>query len=84
MWDCGYDFYLILENSLLDAFKLVKNADIDKYEYFGFGIGFDRSGTFSIANEFGRKVINFGVDMTSSAHVDNKRKDMLSWWRIRW
>ena len=84
LWDCGYDFYLILENSLLDAFKLVKNADIDKYEYFGFGIGFDRSRTFSIANEFGRKVINFGVDMTSSAHVDNKRKDMLSWWRIRW
>ena len=30
LWDRGYDDYLVLENSLFGAVKLVKNADIDK------------------------------------------------------
>ena len=33
--------YPTLENSLSGAVKLTKNADIDKYRYFGYGIGFD-------------------------------------------
>ena len=32
---------------------------------------------FSVANEFGRNVINFGVDTSSSVHVDNKKKNIL-------
>ena len=35
-----------LGNSLFGAVTLVKNADIDKYKYFGFGIGFNMKGTF--------------------------------------
>ena len=43
----GYDDYPVLENYLFGAVKLVKNADIDKYKYSGYGISFDRRGTFS-------------------------------------
>ena len=35
-----------LENCLLSAVSLTKNADIDKCKYSGYGIGFDRHGFF--------------------------------------
>ena len=73
MWDRRYDDYPTLENSLLGTVKLVKNAEIDKYKYSGYGIGFDRHVTFSVPNGFGKNVIIFGVDMSSSKHVDNKK-----------
>ena len=38
-----------LWNSLSGAVKLVKDADIDKYKYSGYGIGFDMKGTFSFS-----------------------------------
>ena len=34
--------YPTLENSLFGAARLTKNADIDKYIYSGYAIGFDR------------------------------------------
>ena len=34
--------YPALENCLFGAVKLTRNADIDKYKYFEYGIGFDR------------------------------------------
>ena len=46
-----------IRKSLFGAVMLVKNADIDKYKYSGYGIGFDRHGTFSLVNEFGKNVI---------------------------
>ena len=62
----------------VSSVSLNKNADIDKYSYSGYGIGFDRKSTFSFPNgRFGQDVINFGIDMTSSAHVDNKKKYIL-------
>ena len=71
LWDCWHDDYPTLENV-----KLVKNTDIDKHKYSGYGIGFDRRGIFSVANGLGKNVIIFGVDMSSSVHVDNKKKDI--------
>ena len=57
---------------------MTKNADIDKYGYPGYGIGFDRKSSFSFPSSgFGQNVIIFGVDMSSFAHVDNKKKDIL-------
>ena len=57
---------------------MIKNADIDKYRYSGYGIGFYRKSSFSFpGGGFGQNVIVFGVDMRSSAHVDNKKKDIL-------
>ena len=50
--------------------------DIDRYS--GYGIGFDRRGSFSFpGGGFGQNVIIFGADMNSSIHFDNKRKDIL-------
>ena len=69
--------YPTLENCLFGSVKLTKNADIDKYGYSGYGIGFDRETSFSIGNEVGKNVIIFGVDMGSSSKIDNRKKDIL-------
>ena len=67
-----------LKKCFFGAVRLTKNADIDKYGYYGYGIGFDRRSHFSFpGRRFGSNLILFGVDMSSSAHVDNKRKDTL-------
>ena len=66
--------YPTLENCLFGSIKLTKNADINKYEYSGYGIGFDRKASFSISNEIGKNVIIFGVDMSSSTKIDNRKK----------
>ena len=67
-----------LKNCLFGAVTLTKNADIDKYGYSGYGIGFDRRGSFSFpSGRFGQNVLIFGVNMSFSAHIDNKKKDIL-------
>ena len=67
-----------LRNCLSGAVTLTKNADIDKYGYSGYRTGFDRKSSFSFpSGGFGQNVIIFGVDMSSSAYVDNKEKDIL-------
>ena len=48
-----------------------------RYKFSGYGIGFDRHGTFSAGNRFGKNVIIFGTDMSSSVNFDNKGKDIL-------
>ena len=64
-----------LKNCLFGAFTLTKNADIDKYGYSGYGIGFDRRGSFSFpGGGYGQNVLIFRVDMSFSAHIDNKKK----------
>ena len=67
----------ILIQPLFGAVSLTKNADIDKYKYSGYGIAFDKNGVYSVGNWFDRNVIIFGVNINSSAHVDNKRKNIL-------
>ena len=62
---------------MFGAVSLTKNNDIDEYKYSRYGIGFNRKGKFSVGNRFGRNCIIFGVDMSSSVHVDNKKKDIL-------
>ena len=42
--------YPTSENCLFGAVSLTKNADIDKYKYSGYVIGFDRHGEFSFGN----------------------------------
>ena len=55
-----------------------KNTDIEKYGYTGYGNGFDRRSSFSSPGiGFGQNVLIFGVDMSSSAHIDNSEKDIL-------
>ena len=58
--------YPTLENCLFGAVNLTKNADIDKYKYSGYGIGFHRHGSFSFPGTgLDKNVITFGVDMSS-------------------
>ena len=67
-----------LKSYLFAAVTLTKNADIDKYGYSGYGTGFDRRSSFSFRGDgFGQNVLIFGVDMSSSACIDNKKKDIL-------
>ena len=40
-------------------------------------MAFDRQGSYSIDDEVGRNVIIFGVYMSSSLHIDNKKKYIL-------
>ena len=69
--------YPTLENCLFGFVKLTKNADIEKYRYFGYGIRFDRQSSFSTGNDTGENVIIFGADMSSSTKIDNRKKDIL-------
>ena len=67
-----------LKNCLFGAVTLTKDVDIEKYGYSGYGIGFDRSGRFLFpGGRFGQRVIIFRADMCSSAHIDNKGKNIL-------
>ena len=42
-------------------------------------MAFDRKGFYSIGDEIGRNVIIFGVDMSSSAHIDIKKGHLNFW-----
>ena len=67
-----------LKNCLFDAVTMTKNADFDKYKYSGFRIGFDRTSSFSFpGGGFGQNVLIYGSDMSSSAHIGNKKEDIL-------
>ena len=64
-----------LKNCLFGADTLTRNADIDKNGYSGYGIGFDGRSSFSFPGKvFGQDVLIFGVCMSFSAHIDNKKK----------
>ena len=57
---------------------MTKNAEIDKYGYSGYRIGFNRRSSFSfLGGRFGQNVLIFGVDMSFSAQTANKKKDIL-------
>ena len=52
-----------LKNCFFGAVRLTKIADIDRYGYSGYGVGFDR-----------KLAISFPGDMSSSVHVDSNKK----------
>ena len=57
---------------------LWQKTDIEKYGYSGYGIWFDRKSSLLFpCVGFGQNVLIFGVDMSSSSHIDNKKKDIL-------
>ena len=70
----------MLENCLFGAVKLRKHVDVDLYRYSGYGIGFDRKGFYSIGDEVGRNAVIFGVDMSSSPHIHNKKNIYFNSW----
>ena len=71
---------LLLLNSLFGTVKLNKDDDLDKYSYFGYGIGFlDTCRTSSLpdGSGLGKNVIKFSADMSLSVHIQNKKKHIL-------
>ena len=66
-----------MENCLFGVFSLTKHAVTEQQKYFGYGIGFDRKGTYLFGNGFGKNILIFGVDISSSLHIHNKKKDIL-------
>ena len=71
-----------IKNWLFDAVTLTKNADIEKYKYSGYGIGFDRRSSFSFTGGgFGQNLLIFGADMSTSIHIDNKKRHISTWKR---
>ena len=47
--------------------------------HFGYGVGFHSHSLFSIQNfDLSQNVIIFRVDMSSSVHIDNRKRDILT------
>ena len=67
-----------LKDCWFGGVKLAKNSDLNKYEYSGYGIEFDSHSELLLPDGSGGKnIIIFVVDMSSSVHIDNKKKDIL-------
>ena len=62
--------------------RVVKNADPDKYLDTNYGIGFVSCSAFSLPDgSVGENVIIFGVGMSSSVHIDGKKKRYFISWK---
>ena len=69
---------IALKNCLFGAIKLIKNSDVDKYKYPGYGIGFDSRSIFSHpSGGDGKNVTIFGADLSSSVNANNKVNNVL-------
>ena len=69
--------YFALSDCVFGAVKLTKNAIFNKYEYSGYGIGYDKRLDFSINGEFGRNAVIFGVENSSTVNTNNRKKNVL-------
>ena len=64
-------------NALFGAMEITKNADTSKYKYKGYGICFDKGGSFSEGSiNNGRNVLIFGVHESSLLHSNNKANNI--------
>ena len=72
-WSRNLNSDFTLKDCLFGSVKLAKNADLDKYVYTSYDIGFHSHLEFSLPEN----VIIFGVDLSSPVHIDNKGKDIL-------
>ena len=57
--------------------KLVRNAIKSKFTYNVWGIAFYGKGHFSFDDDSVRNVVIFGVDNSSSSHIDNRINNFL-------
>ena len=72
--------YPTLKNYLVGAVSLTENADFDKPKCFGYRIRFDWHWSYSHPSGGNkRNAIMFGVDMSSSTKIDN-RKNIFWFW----
>ena len=71
-WELNSDF--ILKDCLFGGVELAENAKPDKYKDSGYCIGFDSGPLFSLPNFDWAKNIIFGVDTSSSVHINDNKK----------
>ena len=65
---------LVFRNYLFGAIKITNttNSDTDKWQYSGYGVGFDSAGSFAHPDgRNGKNVIIFGADLGNSRHANN-------------
>ena len=64
-------------NALFGAMEITKYANTSKYKYKGYGICFDKGGSFSEGSiNNGRNVLIFGVHESSLLHSNNKANNI--------
>ena len=57
---------------------ITKNSDLDKYKYISYNKGFDSRSEFLFTDKsYGKNVIIFEADMSSSVHIDNEENYIL-------
>ena len=67
-----------LKDCLFGAVELTKNSDPDKYQYSGYGIGFDSRDSFTHPDGHYRvNVIIFGCDLSNSSYANNRANNIL-------
>ena len=73
--------YYLRTRCIVKRFKhrfCTKNDDLDKYNHSGYGIGFDSRSQFLWTDgSVGKNIIIFGVDNSSSVHIDGRNKNIL-------
>ena len=66
-----------ISNALFDAMEVTKNANTSKYKYKGYGICFDKNGSFSEGSiNNGMNLLIFGVHESSLLHSNNKANNI--------
>ena len=53
--------------------NLTKNADPDKYKYFGYGFEIDPRSNFSVNGEWNKIFIILGEGNSLSVHLNNRK-----------
>ena len=76
-WSQDLDTDFTLVGCFLGYFKLIKNADPDKYSCSDYSIGLDTRGHHALPDGSVCKNVIVRVDFSSSVHIDNKGKDIL-------
>ena len=74
----NYNF--AFKNCLFGAIKIANtaNSDPDKWQYSGYGVGFDSTGSFTNPDGGnGKNVIIFGAEFGNSRHTNNKTQSVL-------
>ena len=78
IWLRDWNTEFVLGNCLFVAVKLTKNADPNKSWYTGVFTGSDaRSQLLWTGGSWAKKFVNFGADMNSYVHVNNKNENIL-------
>ena len=72
----------VFRHCLLGAIKITNttNSDTDKWQYCGYGVGFDSTSNFTHPDgKNGKNVIILGADLSNSRHATNKTICFSSW-----